>query len=454
MRLLQGTQRSSVPLAIPVALLLVGAACPQLGAALLQYGRDGPAIPLSRRLRMSATRRFDVAPSVDEQSSPGSVGDPHNMGALTSDVCNSSAMDSQHLSAPMVVRPAKTWMDKCQTALAERRTPSWDGQNYCWQLMKVEYFYEPDTWQAVQMKLAKKALVPYPSVLRIQPLRNADLCEHRELGARITVSHHEAEAAQTWFSNNILVYVLNLPADVDRWTSISSNLQDLGIAFRRVEGIDMRKPGKYSELKSKGILPQTFDLHKAQNVADSTPDLQGILGNVGVAVAHLGAMRQAQLADSSDDRHALALILEDDVVLEEDFVPKLHRLLVEEAPCDWTAISLTSWRPFGYCISPHLTRVFPDMSVPADRCRKDTNFGFQGMLYRRSRLAALQLHLSATVWDEDRPHCLDIDVALASISDKVTYYAVPSSQSPGFLWHDSTWSSRRTYNSGSNISSW
>merc|ERR1712190_196043 len=43
---------------------------------------------------------------------------------------------------------------------------------------------------------------------------------------------------------------------------------------------------------------------------------------------------------------------------------------------------------------------------------------------------------------ETRPHCLDIDVALASISDSVGFYAVPAAQNPGFLHEVSEGSSR------------
>merc|ERR1712232_331927 len=48
-------------------------------------------------------------------------------------------------------------------------------------------------------------------------------------------------------------------------------------------------------------------------------------------------------------------------------------------------------------------------------------------------LQDLNTKLSSTVWDANRPHCLDVDVALASISDEVAYYAVPFWQKPGLL---------------------
>merc|ERR1719433_7696 len=126
----------------------------------------------------------------------------------------------------------------------------------------------------------------------------------------------------------------------------------------------------------------------------------------------------------------LALILEDDVMLADDFVTKLKRLLEEETPCDWSAISLKSRCPYGECVSPHLSRVQPDGNEPVERCRHGVNYGFYAMLYRLNDLADLRERLAHVIWDPTRPHCLDIDVALASISDEITYYAVPGLQAP------------------------
>merc|ERR1711920_859282 len=116
-----------------------------------------------------------------------------------------------------------------------------------------------------------------------------------------------------------------------------------------------------------------------------------------------------------------------------DFAIKLKRLLETEAPCDWDAISLRSRCPYGECVSPHLTRVWPDGNEPEERCRHGVNYGFFAMLYRLADLEDLHNRLAAVVWDHSRPHCLDVDVALASIADMIAYYAVPGMQEPGFL---------------------
>jgi len=138
----------------------------------------------------------------------------------------------------------------------------------------------------------------------------------------------------------------------------------------------------------------------------------------------------------------MALIFEDDVRPNVDFAVKLRRLLATEAPCDWAAISLRSRCPYGECVSEHLTRVLPDGNEPTDRCRHGVNYGFFAMLYRLEVLPALRARLAERVWDAGAPRCLDVDVALASISDRVAYYAVPFMQEPGFVVEESHGSAR------------
>merc|ERR1740121_3322304 len=133
------------------------------------------------------------------------------------------------------------------------------------------------------------------------------------------------------------------------------------------------------------------------------------------------------------DGSPLAIVLEDDVMVEDDFVERVWHLVLRELPCDWEVTSLYSRCPYGTCVSEHLSRVHPDYDEPHWRCRQGVNWGMQGVLYRTEKLRGFQERWRDTVFDEQRPHCLDVDVALASISDEVAYYAVPSVQEPGFL---------------------
>merc|ERR1711870_76645 len=66
-------------------------------------------------------------------------------------------------------------------------------------------------------------------------------------------------------------------------------------------------------------------------------------------------------------------------------------------------------------------------------CHQGVNWGMHAMLYRTETLLELQRKWKQVVFDADRPRCLDVDVALASISDKVGFYAVPHVQDPGFV---------------------
>merc|ERR1711920_966002 len=69
-----------------------------------------------------------------------------------------------------------------------------------------------------------------------------------------------------------------------------------------------------------------------------------------------------------------------------------------------------------------------------------------GMLYRTSMLTDLTAMWKHTVFDERRPRCLDVDVALASMSDLVGFYAVPSVQNPGLLREMNAGSARWSIN--------
>merc|ERR1711953_1173651 len=85
-----------------------------------------------------------------------------------------------------------------------------------------------------------------------------------------------------------------------------------------------------------------------------------------------------------------SLVFEDDIWPEEDFIPRLWKLVQEELPCDWHVVSLLSRCAYGTCVSPHLSRVSPDINEPAYRCHAGVNWGMHGILYRTSALKQLQ----------------------------------------------------------------
>lgn len=114
----------------------------------------------------------------------------------------------------------------------------------------------------------------------------------------------------------------------------------------------------------------------------------------------------------------------------------------DELPCDWEVTLLLTRCGYGQCVSPHLMRVEPDTNEPAWRCHQGVNWGMHAVLYRTKRLAELQKKWKRVVFDEERPRCMDVDVALASMSDEAGVYAVPAVQDPGFVYESNHESQR------------
>lgn len=77
----------------------------------------------------------------------------------------------------------------------------------------------------------------------------------------------------------------------------------------------------------------------------------------------------------------------------------------------------------------------------------------QGVMYRTKDLPDVRRLWQATVFNDTQPHCLDVDVALAALSDSVNFYAVPFVQYPGFLQELRQGSSRFEINQNSTLES-
>lgn len=310
------------------------------------------------------------------------------------------------------------------------------GRNWCWVGMKEfgchKHLWAHKTWAEYHdMAVESGATVSD----QFEPLRHPALCEQRALGVvKRRWTELDWARAGLWFKRNVALIVLSLPRSVTRKRVIEARLNALGIPFNFSWGVDMRDSGALDAAKHEGLIPMSYSVEVAQAEADKPSNDMGrtgsILGTVGCAAGHFRA--QLRAVTKSPDK-PLAVILEDDANPEDDFVPRLWKLVTEELPCDWQAVSLSSRCPYGRCISQHLTRVQPDVNEPVWRCRHGVNYGFQGMLYRSSEIRTLQARWKPLVFDEQRPHCLDVDVALASISDTVRFYAVPAVQQPGLL---------------------
>merc|ERR1712151_1183700 len=107
---------------------------------------------------------------------------------------------------------------------------------------------------------------------------------------------------------------------------ISKRLKELQMkGVQRVIGVDMRRETAMENAKDNGWVPQAFNFTQAQDNAYKQSQLMGsILGTTGCAAAHFKAQAKA-----IEDGKPLAIILEDDAWLEEDFVERLWSLVSE-----------------------------------------------------------------------------------------------------------------------------
>jgi len=322
-------------------------------------------------------------------------------------------------------------------------------RNWCWVGLKEsgchQHWGDHQPWTAMQ-KLAFHA--GFTVDKSFAPLHHPELCDKRQLGSSRHWSKADWEHAKKWFEDVVAVYVLSLPDESKRLDGISARLAKLEIPFTAVWGTDLRMEGAMEAAQRDGLIPDTFNATLAQMQALSKANDMGryhsggIAGTLGCLAGHFHAQAHATKFPSP-----ISVIFENDVSPADDFVPRLWSLVTKELPCDWQVVSLASRCAYGKCVTPHLTRVQPDLNEPSSRCHHGVNIGFQGMLYRTSEISNLHSAWKPVAFDESRPHCLDVDVALAAISDRVQYYAVPNSQGPGMLeelWYN--FSSRQKIN--------
>eukprot|EP00930_Biecheleria_cincta_P081078 TRINITY_DN696_c3_g1_i1.p1 TRINITY_DN696_c3_g1~~TRINITY_DN696_c3_g1_i1.p1 ORF type:complete len:722 (+),score=86.09 TRINITY_DN696_c3_g1_i1:234-2168(+) len=369
-------------------------------------------------------------------------------------ICNKTAKRTdQHWS------PRKWHVKKgFDMACAARNMPmQQDGEtrqfslmrNWCWVAVKnqchvLTNLKAPQPWAKYRKAAFELGNAPSHRDDAFEGLKHPEMCDRPSHGITLPYSMEEEQLASQWFKDTVAVYVLNLPKYAERWEMVSRRLKELNIKAERVLGVDMQEPGMIETAKQQGWVPESFDFDSAQNRANSPLLHKGsIKGTFGCAAAHFKA--QAKILKSNS---TLALVLEDDSYLHDGFVVRLWRLVMQELPCDWDIVQLLGRCAYGECISPHLARVQPDANEPKWRCRAGVNWGMHAMLYRSERLPTFQARWKHTVFNEKQPHCLDIDVGLASISDTIGYYSVPASQTPGLLKEMDLGSARSDINDG------
>ncbi|CAJ1412264.1 unnamed protein product [Effrenium voratum] len=357
-----------------------------------------------------------------------------------------------------VSRPFSAFLpERVQQTCREQKPPkgSWlhEGRDWCWVATKRRACYGHHTWREAQQAAFQARAAPATDDTTLEALRRPELCDQPSHGAVLAPAASEQgkvtfriqrQEAEFWFDRTVAVYVLNLASASTRWERMSSRLKQLGINATRVDGVDVSEG--MEQARKEGLVPFDWNFSSAKQrmvrlLRNSSEEaarryLESYgLGTVGCAAGHLRALWTAAAGASVERRQPLVLILEDDVWLEDDFQLRLRRLLRSEAPCDWQVISLRSQCPYGACVAPQLARIQPDVNEPEEMCRHGVSYGFYAMLYRASSLVQIANALHGAIWNASAPGCLANDVALAAVSDRIRYYAVPSSQVPGFVQH-------------------
>ena len=144
-------------------------------------------------------------------------------------------------------------------------------------------------------------------------------------------------------SMTIPAYVINLDGSSDRLAAISADFEQAGMTFTRIPAVD----GRGLDLQQ---LPDC-DPDRAMSIYGRA--LTG--GEYGCYKSHL-ACAQRML----DDGHEIALVFEDDVVLDPAFMPVISDALaaLEDSGLEWRLINLGAG----------LTRIFtPVTQLTADR---------------------------------------------------------------------------------------
>ncbi|CAJ1362817.1 unnamed protein product [Effrenium voratum] len=358
-----------------------------------------------------------------------------------------------------VSRPFSAFLpERVQQTCREQKPPkgSWlhEGRDWCWVATKRRACYGHHTWREAQQAAFQARAAPATDDTTLEALRRPELCDQPSHGAALAPAASEQgkvtfriqrREAEFWFDRTVAVYVLNLASASTRWERMSSRLKQLGINATRVDGVDVSEG--MEQARKEGLVPFDWNFSSAKQrmvrlLRNSSEEAARRYlesygpGTVGCAAGHLRALWAAAAgAAVGVEGRPLVLILEDDVWLEDDFQLRLRRLLRSEAPCDWQVISLRSQCPYGACVAPQLARIQPDVNEPEEMCRHGVSYGFYAMLYRASSLVQIANALHGAIWNASAPGCLANDVALAAVSDRIRYYAVPSSQVPGFVQH-------------------
>jgi len=348
--------------------------------------------------------------------------------------CNPAVELLEFPDKPKYWELPEEWRERCR--LNHGKQDDGTNRNWCWVAIKnqcklLDKVKQP--WSQVWAMARANGKVPEMFDERFDPLEHPEICDEPSSGQSLAWTPTEWQMSREWLKQHVAVYVINLATDAKRWQYIQAQLEQLGLPAKRIEGVALQESKSLMEAKQSGWIPDSFDMEQAEMHAQSSTlkKISGLRGSAGCASSHFKAQIQ-----SYSDGFPITLVLEDDTLLQEDFVPRLWNMVKTELPCDWDVVSLNSKCPVGRCVSKHLARVQPDFNEREQDCHFGVNFGTHGLLYRTERLPSIRQLMQNATFDVTRPPCMDLDVALASISNRMAYYAVPAVQFPGFMVHE------------------
>lgn len=186
------------------------------------------------------------------------------------------------------------------------------------------------------------------------------------------------------------IHVINLDRDTERWDSIRSQGETLGLPIQRFSAIY----GKDIPYK----LMRRFGIGNAMVRADRHDHKGERLHNLGVVgcfLSHRELLRD--LLDTKVPESHGHLILEDDVRLPNDFLQPNGRwdTLRRNIPSDWDIVWLRMWHPNGNEIAPGIRKL---ESNPGIRC----NLGAFAYVVRHGAIPKILewLHYMIDAYDE------------------------------------------------------
>lgn len=153
------------------------------------------------------------------------------------------------------------------------------------------------------------------------------------------------------------IHVINMDKDIARWTAMKANGDRLGLHLERFPGFNGKELNHITSptmgVGRAMIRPNRHD-EKGKNLVN--------LGTAGCFISHRSLLTKLSEMNVSDSTGHL--ILEDDIVLPDDFLQPGGRWdqAKNHIPGDYDIILLGLWHPHGQKITPMITKLASDPS--------------------------------------------------------------------------------------------